>query len=327
MGVRRMGLSLVLFAIGCGGSNTEPVAPVMPPPPAADAAAPTAEAPRPDKPAAPGAITVETFTAPEEAGSVNSFIIANDSELIVVDGQMVVPAAKALVEKIKATTKTPKAFFLTHAHPDHYLGFSVLQGAFPGVPLYATAGVKADFDASAAPTLEAMKKMLGDNAPQKVATVKLLEGSLELGGETLEVTELKGGEHAVSATLRVPSIKSLFVGDNLYAQVHNWMKECDATTWSSRLEDWKKGDAQTVYYPGHGAGKGGAELIEANLGYIKAFEAEVAAAKGKDDGARIEDAKKRVKAKFPAYKSAQLLDWFMADYLKCSKKGTSPARA
>jgi glyoxylase-like metal-dependent hydrolase (beta-lactamase superfamily II) len=317
MNLRLLVLATAVLAPACASS----AAPT--PPPQASALpvepAPTATAAATTTPAAPGPITLQVFTAPEEAGAVNSILVQNDRELIVVDGQLVVPAAQALVDTIKATKKTPKAFFLTHAHPDHYFGFYVLQQAFPGVPVYATAGVKAEFDAAAKGTLEAMKGMLGAAAPADVAKVTLLEGALELGGEKLEVSELKGGEHGVSAIVRVPSLKAVLAGDNLYSNVHNWMKECDAATWLGHLEAWKKNDAATVYYPGHGAGKGGTELLDANIAYIQGFEAEVAKAKGKDEAAIVADAKKLVLAKFPGYAAKQFLDWTMADYVKCKR--------
>jgi glyoxylase-like metal-dependent hydrolase (beta-lactamase superfamily II) len=266
-----------------------------------------------------GTLAIDLFTAPDDTGAVNSYLIEGDKELIVVDGQLVVPAAEALVKKIKDKKKAPKAFVLTHAHPDHYFGFFVLQQAFPGVPLYAAPGVKADFDASAKGTLDAMKGMLGGAAPTGVATVTALDKPLELAGAKIELVEVKGGEHAVSSVLRVPSLHAVLAGDTLYHRVHNWMKECDAKTWIAQLEEWKKGDPATVYFPGHGAGKGGVELLDANIAYIQGFQAEVAQAKGKDDAARVADAKKRVLAKFPAYKAPQFLDWTMGDYMKCSR--------
>lgn len=266
-----------------------------------------------------GPVTIDVFTAPEAAGAVNSYLVSNHHELIVVDGQLVVPAAEALVEQIKATGKTPKAFFLTHAHPDHYFGFQVLQQAFPEVPLYATAGVKAEFDAAAQPTLEAMKGMLGEAAPAGVATVTLLEGPLTLGDETLEVTELAGGEHAVSAIVRIPSQKALLAGDHLYQGVHLWMKDCDSKTWLSHLEAFQQSEPGTVFYPGHGAGSGGVELIEANIAYLEGYRAEIAKARGKTDAARLADAKKRVLEKFPTYQAPQFVDWTLADQLACAK--------
>lgn len=320
---------LLIAAAACGGSQTQenPPEKVEPTPSAKSPAPPehrgaSSAAAASVAPPKAGPLTVDSFSSPPDTGSVNSYLLQSDTELIVIDGQMVVPAAKGLIEKIKATKKTPKAFFLTHAHPDHYLGFSILQDAFPSVPIYATPGVKTDYDAASGPTLEAMKKMLGENAPTKVAALKALEGPLELGGEKLEVTEMKGGEHGVSAIIRVPSLNIVFAGDHLYHEIHNWMKECDAKTWIAHLENWKKGDTSTVFYPGHGVGKGGMDLIDANLAYIRGYEAEVALAKGKDEAAVVADAKKRVIAKFPNYKATVYLDWTMGDYVKCTKKAS-----
>jgi glyoxylase-like metal-dependent hydrolase (beta-lactamase superfamily II) len=308
-------LCLLSLVVGCA---TTPSAP--------PAAAPAVEPAAPKAPPAPEKLTIEAFAAPEAGGAVNSYVIQGATEVVVVDGQMVVPLAQALAEKIKASGKKPKAFVLTHAHPDHYFGFHALQQAFPGVPLYATPGVKAEFDAAAAGTLAAMKGMLGEGAPTGVATVTALEGALDLGGQKIELVELKGGEHTVSAIVRVPSLNAVLAGDHLYAQVHNWMKECDAKGWLQHLADWKKGAASTVYYPGHGAGQGGVELIDANIAYIEGYVAEVAKAAGKDQAALMADAKRLVLAKFPTYKAPQFLDWTLGDYLACTRPA-APAPA
>ncbi|MBM4376827.1 MAG: MBL fold metallo-hydrolase [Deltaproteobacteria bacterium] len=327
MVLRLLALSPLAFVFACAASQ-----PPAPPPQASATPVEPPPAPVVAAPAAPGPITVDVFTAPDEASAVNSYLVQNDRELIVVDGQMVVPAAQGLVEKIKATKKAPKAFFLTHAHPDHYFGFHALQQAFPGAPVYATAGVKAEFDGAAKGTLEPMKGMLGAAAPTDIAKVTLLEGALELGGEKLEVIELNGGEHSVSAIVRIPSIKAVLAGDHLYASVRNWMKVCDGKTWIGHLEEWKKGDAATTYYPGHGAARGGADLLDANIACIQGFEAEVAKAKGKDEAALVADAMKLALAKFPTHRAPQFLDWTMADYLKCSRpakggKAAAPAKS
>jgi len=172
-------------------------------------------------------LTIEQFTAPKEAGEVNSYLIQSEKDLVVVDGQMIVPMAQALVDRIKATGKTPKAFILTHAHPDHYLGFAVLQDAFPGVPLYASEGVKADFDKLAQGTLDHMSGMLGPAAPKNIATVQVLPGNkLKLDGQEIRLEELKGGEHTVSALVHIKSLKVILAGDNLYQNTHLWMAEC-----------------------------------------------------------------------------------------------------
>jgi hypothetical protein len=97
------------------------------------------------------------------------------------------------------------------------------------------------------------------------------------------------------------------------------MRECDTKAWASHLETWKKNDPTAVYYPGHGSGKGGAELIDANLAYLHGVEAEVAQAKGKDDASRLADAKQRVLAKFPDYKGMDRLDAALAEYVQCRK--------
>lgn len=266
------------------------------------------------------ALTIEQFTAPPAAASVNSYLIQSDKELVVVDGQFVVPVAQMLVEKIKATGKTPKAFILTHVHPDHFFGFSVLQEAFPGVPLYSSAGVKADFDATAQPTLNYMKGMMGDKVPAAVATIQALpDNKLELGGQEITLEELKGGEHSVSALVHVKSLKAVLAGDHLYNNAHLWMAECGSKEWIAHLEKLKA-MKKVTFYPGHGAGSGGKEMIQWNIDYLKKFETTMAPIAATDPKAFVESAKEALTTAFPKAEGAGMLNSYLPMYLKCSGK-------
>lgn len=266
------------------------------------------------------ALTIEQFTAPPQAASVNSYLIQSEKELVVVDGQLVVPVAQMLVEKIKATGKTPKAFILTHVHPDHFFGFTVLQEAFPGVPLYSTAGVKADFDATAQPTLNYMKGMMGDKVPATVATLQALpNNTLELGGQEILLEELKGGEHSVSALVHVKSLKAVIAGDHLYNNAHMWMAECGAKEWIAHLEKLKT-QKDVTFYPGHGAGSASKEMIQWNIDYLKKFETVMAPIPGTDPKAFVESAKQALITAYPKAEGQGMLGSYLPMYLKCSGK-------
>lgn len=275
---------------------------------------------QPSQAMAGSALTIEQFTAPPEAAAVNSYLIQSDKELVVVDGQFVVPVAQKLVEKIKATGKTPKAFILTHVHPDHFFGFTVLQEAFPGVPLYASAGVKADFDAIAQPTLDHMKGMMGDKIPATVATVQVLPNNkLELGGQEIMLEELQGGEHSVSALVHVKSLNAVLAGDNLYNNTHMWMAECGSKEWVAHLEKFKS-LKKTTFYPGHGAGSGGKDMVQWNIDYLKKFDAAMAPIQATDPKAFVESATQAMVKAYPKAEGQALLGMYLPRYMKCSGK-------
>lgn len=270
-------------------------------------------------------LTVEQFAAPPEASAVNTYLIQGQKELVIVDGQMVVPMAQQVIDRVKATGLKPSALILTHAHPDHFLAMAVIQDAFPGVPLYSTAGVKADFDASAQPTLTYMSQRLGDKAATKVATLQALPNNvLRLEGQEIRLEELKGGEHTVTALVRIPSINAILTGDLLYKDTHLWMAECGAKEWQSHLETLKKNDSKATFYPGHGKGSGGAELIDFNLEYLKKFEATMAPISGTDAQAVAEQARQALVAAFPNVGGQGMLGMYMPLYLKCAGKVKTP---
>lgn len=270
-------------------------------------------------------LVVEQFTAPPEAAGVNTYLIQGKKELVIVDGQMIVPMAKQVVERVKATGKTPKALILTHVHPDHFLGLAVLQEAFPGIPLYSTAGVKADYDASAQPTLTYMSQRLKDNAPAGIAKLEALPNAVfKLEGQEIRLEELKGGEHSVSALVHVPSANAIVTGDLLYKDSHLWMAECGGKEWQGQLETLKKNHPKATFYPGHGAGSGGTALIDFNLDYLKKFETTLAPISGTDAQAVADQAKQALLTAFPGVGGQGLVGMYMPMYLKCSGKVKAP---
>lgn len=91
-------------------------------------------------------LTVHVFTASEENFLINSVAFELAEELLVVDAQMFVPDARAFADMIEGLGKPVTQFFLSHNHPDHFLGFEVLCERFPGVSIAALPGVIAYID-------------------------------------------------------------------------------------------------------------------------------------------------------------------------------------
>jgi glyoxylase-like metal-dependent hydrolase (beta-lactamase superfamily II) len=97
---------------------------------------------------ATSAVAVQTYTAsgdPPGGVAVNSHLVLGKTEAVLVDGQLYKVDAEKVVSMIQASGKALKTVFLTHAHPDHYMGFAVIRDAFPAASFVTTAAVLADF--------------------------------------------------------------------------------------------------------------------------------------------------------------------------------------
>jgi len=77
-----------------------------------------------------------------------------------------------------------------------------------------------------------------------------------------------------------------------------------------------------TFYPGHGKGSGGQELVTANVAYLKGFETAMADISGSDPKAVVEAAKQKLLSTFPDMGGQPLLDWFLPQYVQCAGKVT-----
>src|SRR6266545_5067586 len=83
--------------------------------------------------------TIHTYTAAEQGLFVNSYLVETPVGVVLVDANLLVSDARALVARLVALRKPLLAAFVTHAHPDHFNGLPFVVG--DDVPVYATAEV------------------------------------------------------------------------------------------------------------------------------------------------------------------------------------------
>lgn len=250
----------------------------------------------------PSELTVQGYTS-DPGFAVGSYLIAGQSEAVLVDGQFFKADAQKVVQLVKDSGKTLKSIFLTHAHPDHYMGLEEVVKAFPGVPVQATAEVVADFNAHGPATLQGLKAAYPGLVADNLASVQALsENKLELEGNELQVVKLLEGESVTAAALYAPRSKLLFAGDALYNSAYLWLAECKTAEWSKNIETLRALGALDKIYPGHGAAPATSAVLDANLAYLRDVPPMLKAA------ASATDAIAQVKQKYPSYTGAGLLE-------------------
>lgn len=264
---------------------------------------------------APADLAVTTYTS-DATFAVSSYLIAGPREAILVDGQFSRADAEKVAQVVRASGKTLKLIYLSHAHPDHYLGLSVLQGAFPGVPVQALPEVVADFNAKAAGTLAALQKAFpAGTLPDQLATVTALSGDrLAVDGEELRVLRLPEGEASVSGALYAPRQGLLFAGDNVYNGAYLWLAECKLDGWAQNIATLRALQPLAQIYPGHGPAPATAAVFDENLAYLRDVPPILNAAPD------APQAIARVKQRYPAYTGAGLLENSTPGYLSACKR-------
>ena len=240
------------------------------------------------------ALEVQSHLSPD-GFAVDSHLIVGETEVVLVDGQFFSAEAQKVVDLVKATNKKLSTVFLTHAHPDHYIGMEVIRAAFPEAKFVTTAAVLADYNAKKDGTLAALKMNFGDAIPDTVVTFEALAGStITVDGHTLDVVEIAdAGESVDAAGLAIKDQKAFFAGDLVYSKTHLWLAECQFDGWIKNLDAIAAMGYET-YYPGHGP-TATAAVIEEDKKYITDAKPIL------DAAATVDEAVAQLKAAYPTW--------------------------
>src|SRR5580658_6369453 len=168
---------------------------------------------------------IERFAGRE--ANVNSYFVHNKTNGIVVDCLRNREEASELAQKVRASGLKLQSIFVTHGHPDHFIGSRTLKEAFPQARiLVASEAIKADMAGfsnwmDSVGWLDQQPQMKPKSAAYPdgfdyEAQVEVLSGNrLELeGGGVLTVrSDYAATECAHMSTLFAPSSNTLLTGD------------------------------------------------------------------------------------------------------------------
>lgn len=249
------------------------------------------------------------------AFAVNSHLIVGETEAVLVDGQILAADAHKVVDLIAASGKLLTTVFLTHAHPDHYVGMDVIKTAFPNAKFVTTPAVLAEYDAKKDDTFAYLKQAFGAAIPDKLVPFQALSGTtLVVDNHRLEVLEAPSpGESTASAALAIPETKSLISGDQLYSKIHLWLADChSADGWRQNIE-LIRSQGYDKLYAGHGPTPATAAILDDDEGYLATVAAIFNAAASADEVVN------QVESKFPQWGGAALLAFEAQTYFQRCK--------
>ena len=211
---------------------------------------------------------------------VNSYWIPTPRGIIVIDTQRDKPNAERLLQEIQDTGKPIEAIMITHPHPDHYFGTSILSNGTNNVPIYATRATFETIKNDPAHLIELAKQLMGKDFPGKIVLPNSIVKSgqdVTVDGITFRFENIGPGEAATETMIYLPSQKILFTGDLVNNHMHPLLT--GPTFGISLSQDWikqinyvmnKYSDAK-VLYPGHGPAGSPSLLLNQQLQYLKTF--------------------------------------------------------
>ncbi|WP_266218288.1 MBL fold metallo-hydrolase [Paraliomyxa miuraensis] len=224
-----------------------------------------------------GPVMLLAHKSAEYSASVNSWLIEGPTEIGLVDAQMVIPEAEAVVELLKSRNKELAWVWITHAHPDHYAGLAVIAEAFPEVRLLARPQTANDAPQLRVRFDEPLQKFFPGLMAAPVELTPYEAQSLHVDGVEVRIESFVGGEHGFSTALSIPVLKAMLIADLVYNRVHPWLNEMDVDTLLAHVETLAQLEGIETFYPGHGE-PFGKDYLPTYVQYVGDFlaEAEVA---------------------------------------------------
>lgn len=139
--------------------------------------------------------------------------------------------------------------YLTHAHPDHFLG----NQAFDATPIAALPATRRAIAASGEDLAANLYRLVGgwmEGTEARAPTQDAQPGSVEIGGRRLRLIALEGHTDADLAVYDERT-RTLFAGDLVFFRRAPTTPNADLTKWLAALDALEKIDF-AVLVPGHG---------------------------------------------------------------------------
>jgi glyoxylase-like metal-dependent hydrolase (beta-lactamase superfamily II) len=252
-------------------------------------------------------VKIHTVVAPPEMFSNTTHIIELPHQLIIVDGQFYAPYAEQARALAESLHKPITRFYISHDHPDHYLGFG---DAFPKVAVYALQETKEGIEKNGQQALAQRQAQFGGiiakslNMPTHVQKV----GTEVIDGVTFVFEKSVDNEAAVSLVIKLPEAKAYIAQDIVYNKTHLFISGSTAG-WRKALAKVEHEPQYTLILPGHGLPTD-RSVLQADVRYLDLVDKLLAEPLSK------EDYKAKLLAAYPDYGGVHLIDIYLAYYLK-----------
>lgn len=245
-----------------------------------------------------GGVKVHTFISPEPFLANATHIIEGPNELILVDGQFVVPVAMGYRAYADGLGKPINRVYLSHEHVDHFFGVSA---AFGDVPVYALPETIDFLKANGEAIRAERQTVFGPMVPNSVVIPNhtASAGTEKIDGIAVETVVHRDAEVPVQLALRLPDLGIYITQDLIYSGGHVYVHK-DIQGWISNLEGLKASNYE-LFLPGHGHPADKKE-IQANIDYLTRAT-EIA-----KSSSSVEQYKTALLAAYPDRKSPEIID-------------------
>jgi glyoxylase-like metal-dependent hydrolase (beta-lactamase superfamily II) len=163
-------------------------------------------------------------------------LIHGEHEALLVDTFLSDAQTAELANWIATTGKRLSTIYITHGHPDHFFGLSLLRDRFPSARALALPQVVEKMQRTLAPnSVENWKQTFPGQVPDHLVAAEALDsGTFSLEGDAIVPLDIGHTDTDHTTCLHVPSIGLVVAGDAIYNGTHPYLVESG----EKGLDDW-----------------------------------------------------------------------------------------
>ena len=199
-------------------------------------------------------VKIHSYVSPMDGWLVNSQIVEGPTEVVIFDGQLLLPYAEEVAEYAAQLRKPVTHIIVSHAHPDHWSGLQVLTERFPSARVYALQGIADALKARGEGVLTGMRHLFGDRVASKVTvpTEILAEGDQTIDGVAYKFKKYADAESDLQLVALLPDQKVMLAFDLVFSpRDHMFTVAPNFDHWIDILQDLKANEEYATILIGH----------------------------------------------------------------------------
>ncbi|HEX8023365.1 MBL fold metallo-hydrolase [Mucilaginibacter sp.] len=246
-----------------------------------------------------GNVRVHTLVSPAPMFANATHIIELPEELILVDGQFFAQYGQEFRALADSHQKPITRFYITHDHPDHYLG---MGDAFADVKVYALPEIIESLLKHGPKQLQEKQQQMSGLIASKLAlpTETVEPGEEMIGGIKFIFERVLNTESPSALVIKLPELGIVIAQDVLYHNAHAFVTG-PVDGWKTVLTQLRADEGYDIILPGHGKPADKSAIDNALIYLDKSSEI-----LSKTNNA--EEYKQALLAAYPSYAAAKLID-------------------
>ncbi|MFE7422528.1 MBL fold metallo-hydrolase [Rhodococcus sp. NPDC057529] len=184
-------------------------------------------------------LTLDVYTSPQRdlpaGGSFSpttATLVLGPTQAVLVDTGYTLDDVHEVARRIEISGCSLTTIYITHAHPDHYLGLEWLLTRFPQARAVAVPAVAEKIAEDLELTRRRWTAMFGGLALDNSAVPEPLKGTvLPVDGHELRILTIGQGDIPHNTVVHIPAIEAVIAGDIVYNGINPFLAASGPKEW------------------------------------------------------------------------------------------------